>query len=113
MTLRYSLDPVFAEINLLIEKSIITVNVKVNFILGEDYKVHHYLVTHCQYFLYFLLLLLGLNAAHSNFACICCDIRKDNRYVTLLRHACIIFCLRYDTSAATTKQTLASICKWC
>ena len=50
MTLRDGLDPVFAEINSLIQKSDITVNgavLKVNFVLGGDYKVHHYLVMHC------------------------------------------------------------------
>ena len=32
-------------------------------------------------FLQLMLLVLGLNAAHSNYACIWCKIHKDERYV--------------------------------
>ena len=57
------------EINELIAEKEIEVNgntVKLNVIAGGDMK--------------FMLIILGLNAANSKYACIWCEIKKDERF---------------------------------
>ena len=55
---------------------------------------------------------MGLNAAHSNYACLYCDIKKDKRYNKV--HATHINCSHYIdrmTNAVTRKRTLDTICE--
>ena len=57
---------------------------------------------------------MGLNAAHSNYACLYCDIKKDKRYnkvhATHINYGHYID-IRYDTDAVTKKRTLDTICE--
>ena len=64
-----ALQSVLTEINELIAENEIELNgntVKLNVIAGGDKK--------------FMLIILGLNAANSNYACIWCEINKDERF---------------------------------
>ena len=83
----------FDEVISLIEKGTLLVDgkeVKLEFFLGGDYK--------------FLLMVMGLNSANAEYACLWCEIHKD---------------LRWDTSkdllfyTAPLKRTLESIKKQC
>ncbi len=70
-TLRESLSSLFKEINELIRTGTILINddqIKLEFFLGGDMK--------------FLLMLLGLAAATSDYACLWCKIHKDDRWDT-------------------------------
>lgn len=69
-TLKDSFGLIFQEINNLIQVSAITINnskLNLEFFLGGDYK--------------FLLLMLGMKSATSNFACVWCKIHKEFRWV--------------------------------
>ena len=73
--LKQALEPVLADMNELIEAQEIEVEgkiIKLEIILGGDMK--------------FLLVVLGMNAAHSNYACLWCNIHKKNRLATLCKH---------------------------
>lgn len=68
-TLKESLRDVFIEINAMIHEGQLSVGdstVKTEFFLGGDYK--------------FLLLLLGLKGATSNYACMWCKVHKSERW---------------------------------
>ena len=68
-TLQDSFGMIFQEINNLIEVGEITINdskLNLEFFLGGDNK--------------FLLIMMGMKAATSNFACVWCKIYKDNRW---------------------------------
>ena len=68
-TLKESLGDVFNELNAMIHEGVLTVGdstVNTEFFLGGDYK--------------FLLLLLGLKGATSNYACIWCKVHKSERW---------------------------------
>ena len=56
---------------------------------------------------------MGLDAAHSNYACLYCDIKKDKRYnkvhATQINYSYYID--RYDTNAVTRKRTSDTICE--
>jgi hypothetical protein len=67
--LKSALEPVFEEINEVISNGTIRVNsttVRLQCLLGSDLK--------------FMLIVMGMNAAHSNYACLWCDIHKDHRW---------------------------------
>ena len=67
-TLKISLSPFFEEVNNLMHKSFISIDgqdVELEFFLGGDFK--------------FLLMILGLNSANADYACLWCKIHKDNR----------------------------------
>ena len=67
--LKKALEPVFSELNELIEEQEITIDertIKLEIIFGGDMK--------------FLLLAMGMNAANSNYACLWCKIHKSNRF---------------------------------
>ena len=69
-TMKESLSTFFEEINALKEKGTLLVDdkeIKLNFFLGD---------------LKFLLLIMGMNAACSNYACLWCKIHKQNRWDT-------------------------------
>jgi hypothetical protein len=69
-TLNDSFGAVFQEINDLIEVSEITIDnskFDLEFFLGGDYK--------------FLLIMLGMKSATSNFACVWCKVKKENRWL--------------------------------
>ena len=75
---------VLQEINNLIAGGFVEVNgetIELNFFLGGDYKVCLIIniILYYNYFLQFLLLIMGFNAAHSNYSCIYCIIKKDER----------------------------------
>lgn len=73
--LKDGLSPVLEEVNSLIERPVLSVNdeeVHLSFVLGGDYK--------------FLLLIMGMNAAHSNYACLYCKVTKNERYDTTITH---------------------------
>ena len=63
-------------------------NYQLKFLLGGDYKVLHLMhnvltaLDHLlnDYKLQYMLIILGLNAANSNYACIWCHIPKEKRY---------------------------------
>ena len=114
-------SPLLAEINTIINKGVIQVNDQLyplTFVIGGDYKViliQTDIITMFQ--LQFLLMVYGLNAAHSKYACLFCHITKEKRFGIMIN---IQGCLttnnfRYDTSIAPvvyqTEQarTLASI----
>lgn len=68
-TLQASLNNVFKEVNGLIHKGKLSIDgqeVKLDFYLGGDLK--------------FLLLILGLNSASSDYACLWCTVHKNNRW---------------------------------
>ena len=70
-TMKTSLKHFFKEVNELIEKGQITVDGKdidINFFLGGDMK--------------FLLMVMGMNSATADYACLWCKIHKDNRWDT-------------------------------
>ena len=74
-TLQDSFGMIFQEINNLIQVGEITINnsrLNLEFFLGGDYK--------------FLLIMMGMKAATSNFACVWCKIHKDNRWKMDLTH---------------------------
>lgn len=63
-----ALEPVFSEINELLTEKEIEVDgktVKLNVVVGGDMK--------------FMLIVLGLNAAHSTYSCVWCEVPKDKR----------------------------------
>jgi hypothetical protein len=63
------LELVFTKINEIISNGTINVNstcVRLQCLLGSDLK--------------FMLIVMGMNAAHSNYACLWCDIHKDHRW---------------------------------
>lgn len=67
-TMKTSLKHFFKEVNELIEKGQITVDGKdasINFFLGRDMK--------------FLLMVMGMNSATADYACVWCKVHKDNR----------------------------------
>ena len=67
-SLSEALEPVFGEINKLISEKEIEVDgktVKLNVVAGGDMK--------------FMLIVLSLNAAHSTYSCVWCEIHKDKR----------------------------------
>lgn len=67
--LKKALEPVFSELNELIEEQEIAIDertIKLEIIFGGDMK--------------FLLLAMGMNAANSNYACLWCKIHKSNRW---------------------------------
>lgn len=72
MTLqKEALPNLFREINKLIKKGSILINgkeVKLEFFLGGDVK--------------FLLMIMGLNSATADYACVWCKVHKDNRWDT-------------------------------
>ena len=83
-----ALNSTFSEIESLISNKKIMVDGQdhpVEVFLGGDYKVN----SKCAYNMYsamtslilmqFLLMMLGLNAANSNYACVWCTIHKDDR----------------------------------
>ena len=68
-TLQDSFGMIFQEINNLIKVGEITINdskLNLEYFVGGDYK--------------FLLIMMGMKAATSNFACVWCKIHKDNRW---------------------------------
>lgn len=70
-TLKTALPALFQEINSLIEKGNILIvgkEVKLEFFLGGDNK--------------FLLMIMGLNSATADYACLWCDIHKQSRWDT-------------------------------
>ena len=70
-TLKASLSPFFREVNELISNGSTTVdgqNVQLEFFLGGDMK--------------FLLMIMGINSATADYACVWCKIHKDNRWDT-------------------------------
>lgn len=70
-TLKTSLSPFFDEVNALISKGTISVDgedVQLEFFLGGDMK--------------FLLMIMGLNSATGDYACLWCKIHKDDRWDT-------------------------------
>ena len=70
-TLKASLSQFFHEVNELISKGTITVDgqdVKLEFFLGGDMK--------------FLLMIMGINSATADYACLWCKIHKDDRWDT-------------------------------
>ena len=70
-TMKTSLKHFFKEVNELIEKGQITVDgkdISINFFLGGDMK--------------FLLMVMGMNSATADYACLWCKIHKDNRWDT-------------------------------
>uniref|UniRef100_A0A1X7TWP4 Uncharacterized protein n=2 Tax=Amphimedon queenslandica TaxID=400682 RepID=A0A1X7TWP4_AMPQE len=92
--IRNGLAPVIKEINEMVRKpSIIIqgVSYSLKFILGGDYK--------------FLLLLLGMNAAHSNYSCIYCTIKKDKRFDTTVPTE------EYETKQARSLASIKSCAK--
>ena len=67
-SLKQNFAPVFSEMNELIEEKEIIVNdekIMLDIVFGGDMK--------------FVLIVLGLNAAHANYACIWCEIHKKQR----------------------------------
>ncbi len=77
------------DLNALLENPTITIDAvqyRLEFFLGSDYKVqmqhvclHFHLVLLPLSPMQFLLLMLGINQAHSVYSCIWCDISKDER----------------------------------
>ena len=70
-TLKTSLSPLFDEVNELIRKGTMSVDgqdVELEFFLGGDLK--------------FLLMIMGINSATADYACLWCKIHKDNRWDT-------------------------------
>ena len=67
-SLKQNFAPVFSEMNEIIEEKEIIVNdekIMLDIVFGGDMK--------------FVLIVLGLNAAHANYACIWCEIHKKQR----------------------------------
>jgi hypothetical protein len=93
-TLMTALPDFFDEVNSLIEKGTLLVDgkeVKLEFFLGGDYK--------------FLLMVMGLNSANADYACLWCEIHKNLRWDTSKD---LLF---YNT--APLKRTLENIKKQC
>ena len=70
-SLKESFGSIFSEISSMITEAKITVRdteIETEFFLGGDYK--------------FILIMLGLNGATTNYACAWCKIHKDNRWKT-------------------------------
>ena len=70
-TLKTALSPLFDEVNQLISKGTISIDgedIQLEFFLGGDMK--------------FLLMILGLNSASADYACLWCKIHKDDRWDT-------------------------------
>lgn len=71
ITVKTALPSFFQEVNSLIQRGAIIIDgkeVKLEFFLGGDYK--------------FLLMIMGLNSATANHACLWCNVHKQNRWDT-------------------------------
>ena len=86
-TLKDGFAPVIDEINDLLEDNNIEVRgntVQLKFFFCGDYKVKRYSYIHMYlfngFYPQFMLLFMGLNQAHSNYACLYCTVHKDNRF---------------------------------
>ena len=82
-SLKDALEPVLAEMNELIKEGEIVadgVTIKLDIKLGSDMK--------------FMLIVLGLNAANSKYACMWCDVLNSKRLTTLCQHKQILYKLK-------------------
>lgn len=95
LTLKTSLSTIFNEINDLIEKGSLSIDgydIKLNFFLGGDLK--------------FLLMIMGMNAACSHYACLWCKVHKENRWDTSKSYD-----YYYSDEMKRTLQDLEDLCK--
>lgn len=94
-TLASSLKDFFQEVNSLIEQGAILIDgqkVKLEFFLGGDFK--------------FLAMIMGINSATANFACLWCKVHKQNRWDT--SKSCYFF---HEDDQKRTLEEIKNLCQ--